>query len=66
MGRSVTLDIGRGKIAIAYLAEAADLSAPGIVVIKNGGVFKARLKACATATPQQGTRQLRLISMLAR
>ena len=33
---------------------------------KNGGAFKARLKACATATPQRATRPSRLISMLAK
>ena len=44
MGRSVTLDIGGGKIAIAYLAEAADLSASGIVVIQEWWGVQSQIK----------------------
>jgi carboxymethylenebutenolidase len=44
MGRSVTLDIGRGKTAIAYLAEAAGLSAPGIVVIQEWWGVQGQIK----------------------
>jgi carboxymethylenebutenolidase len=35
MGRDVKLDIGRGRTATAYLAEATDPRAPGVVVIQE-------------------------------
>jgi carboxymethylenebutenolidase len=44
MGQSVTLHIGRGKTAIAYLAEAADQSAPGIVVIQEWWGVQGQIK----------------------
>jgi carboxymethylenebutenolidase len=44
MGRSVTLDIGRGRMAMGYLAEAGDLSAPGIVVIQEWWGVQGQIK----------------------
>jgi carboxymethylenebutenolidase len=44
MGRIVTLDIGRGRTAMAYLAEAADSSAPGIVVIQEWWGMQGQIK----------------------
>ena len=44
MGRSITLDIGYGKTALGYFAEAADPKAPGIVVIQEWWGVQGQIK----------------------
>jgi carboxymethylenebutenolidase len=44
MGRSVTLDIGYGRTAAGYLAEAVDPKAPGIVVIQEWWGVQGQIK----------------------
>jgi carboxymethylenebutenolidase len=44
MGRSVTLDIGGGRTAMAYLAEAAQANTPGIVVIQEWWGVQGQIK----------------------
>jgi carboxymethylenebutenolidase len=44
MGRSVTLDIGRGSTATGYFAEATDPAAPGIVVIQEWWGVQGQIK----------------------
>jgi carboxymethylenebutenolidase len=47
MGRTVILDIGRGRTAMGYLAEAANPSAPGVVVIQEWWGVQGQIKGSA-------------------
>jgi carboxymethylenebutenolidase len=44
MGRDITLELGNGKTAAAYLAETADSNAPGIVVIQEWWGVQGQIK----------------------
>jgi carboxymethylenebutenolidase len=53
MGRDVKLDIGRGRTATSYLAEATDPRVPGVVVIQEWWGVQGQIKdvcdRCAAA-----------------
>jgi carboxymethylenebutenolidase len=45
MGQTVTLDIGCGRTAMGYFAEAADSRAPGVVVIQEWWGVQSQIKS---------------------